>query len=67
MFVLLFKDGNHDPTRNYFDEYYMSLVEIKDFNRLIDNKPLFDQSVKKKQEAYETLGIDPFYKNGLYF
>ena len=27
---------------------YMSLVEIKDFNVLIDNKPLFDQPVKSK-------------------
>ena len=31
----------------------MSLVEIKDFNELIDNKPFFDQPVKNKQEAYE--------------
>ena len=33
----------------------MSLVEIKDFNALIDNKPFFDQSVKSKQEAYKKL------------
>ena len=31
----------------------MSLVEMKDFNTLIDNKPFFDQPVKNKQEAYE--------------
>ena len=31
------------------------LVEIKDFNALIDNKPFFDQPVKKKQEWYEKL------------
>ena len=31
----------------------MLLVEIKDFNVLIDNKPFFDQPVKSKQEAYE--------------
>ena len=31
----------------------MPLVEIKDFNALIDNKPFFDQPVKDKQEAYE--------------
>ena len=31
LFVLLFKNGNDDPTRNSFDEYYMSLVEIKRF------------------------------------
>ena len=33
----------------------MSLVEIKDFNALINNKPYFDQPVKTKQEAYEKL------------
>ena len=33
----------------------MSLVEIKDFNALIDNKPFFDQPVKNKQEAYEKI------------
>ena len=32
----------------------MPLVEIKDFNALIDNKPFFDQPVKNKQ-AYEKL------------
>ena len=29
-----------------FDKYFMSLVEIKDFNPLIDNKTFFDQPVK---------------------
>ena len=53
MFVISFKNCNDDPTRNSFDEYYMSLVKIKEFNALIDNKPFFDQSVKNKQEAYK--------------
>ena len=52
LFVLSFKNYDNDPTRNPFDKYYMPLVEIKDFNALIDNKPFFDQPVKKKQEAY---------------
>ena len=52
MFVLSFKNGNNDPTRDSFD---LSLIEIKDFNGLIDNKPYFDQPVKNKQEAYEKL------------
>ena len=26
LFVLSFKNGDYDPTRNYFDEYYMPLV-----------------------------------------
>ena len=33
----------------------MSLVKIKDFNVLIENKPFFDEAVKHKQEAYEKL------------
>ena len=33
----------------------MPLVEIKDFNALIDNEPSCDQPVKNKQEAYEKL------------
>ena len=49
----MFQTGENDPTRKYFDESYMSLVEIKDFNVLIDNKPFFDQPVKNKQDAYE--------------
>ena len=33
----------------------MLLVEIKDFNTFIDNKPVIDQPVKNKQEAYGKL------------
>ena len=49
------KSGGDDPTRYYFDEHYMPLVETKYFNTLIDNKPFFDQLVKNNQEAYEKL------------
>ena len=55
LFVLSFKNKDDDPTKNCFSKYYMPLVEIKDFNALIDNKLLFDQPVKNKQEAYEKL------------
>ena len=55
MFVFSFKNGDNDPTGDFCDKYYMPLVEIKDFNALIDNKPFFDQPVKNKQEAYEKL------------
>ena len=54
-FVFSFKDGNNDLTRNSFDEYYMSLVKIKDFNALIDYKPFLDQSVKNNQEVNKKL------------
>ena len=54
MLVLLIKNGDDDPIRNSFDEHYMPLVEIKDFNALVDNKPFFGQPLKKKkQETYE--------------
>ena len=55
LFALSFKNGNNDPMRDAFDQYYMLLVEIKDFNTLIDNKPFLDQPVKHKQETYEKI------------
>ena len=55
LFILSFENGNDDPTRNYFDKYYMPFVEIKIFDALIDNSHSFDQSVKNKQEVYEKL------------
>ena len=39
----MFKASENDPTINYFDDFYIPLVEIKDFNALIINKPFFDQ------------------------
>ena len=51
LFVFSFKNSNDDPKRDSFDKYYMLLVEIKDFNALIDNKPLFYQPVKKQTRS----------------
>ena len=39
LFAFSFKNGTDDPTRDSFVKYYMPLVEIKDFNALIDKKP----------------------------
>ena len=55
LFVLSFRNREDDPTRDFFDCYYIPLVEIKDFHALIDNKQFFDQPVKYKQGAYEKL------------
>ena len=55
MLVLSLKNGDNDPTRNSLDEYCVPLVEIKDFNALIDKKLSFDQPVRIKREAYEKL------------
>ena len=49
LFVLYFRNGNNDPTRDSFDKYYMPLVKIRDLNALIDNKPFFDQSFFDQQ------------------
>ena len=45
--------GRNDPTKNSSDKYYVLLVEIKDLNVLINNKPFFDQPAKKNPQAYE--------------
>ena len=41
LLVFSFKNGNSNPMKDSFDKYYIPLVEIKDFNALIDNKPFF--------------------------
>ena len=55
LFVVSFKNADDDPKRNSCDEYYMPLVENKDFNTVIDNKSCSDQSAKSKQEVHEKL------------
>ena len=55
LFVLSFKNGNDDPTRNYFDNYYMPLVDLKDFNALVENKPCFDQPVIANKKRVRNL------------
>ena len=42
-------------SRNYFDTFCILLVEIKGFNVLIKNKPIFQQLINVKQEAYKKL------------
>ena len=41
LLVLSFKNDDNDPTKGSFDKYYLPLVEMQDFNALIDNKPFF--------------------------
>ena len=52
LFVLAFEN---EDDRTSFSKYYVSKVEIKDFNVLIDGKPLFEIPVKNKEEAYEAI------------
>ena len=52
LFVLSFENET-DITS--FEEYYVPKVEVKDFNVLIDGRPLFEIPVKNKEEAYEQI------------
>ena len=54
-FVKSFKVGENALTKKFFNIYYMPLVEIKDYNALLNNKPFFDQPIRNKQEAYGKL------------
>ena len=53
--VKSFKVGGNDPTRDSFDKYYMPLVEIKDFNVLIKNKPFTEQPIKANKKHLNIL------------
>ena len=55
LFFLSFKNGYNDPMRDSFDNYYMPLVEIKDFDALTDDKPFFDQPVKTNKKHMKNL------------
>ena len=60
LFVLSFKnelgnDDENESVRTSFKKYYVTKVEVKDFNVLIDGKPFFDIPVKNKEEAYKAI------------
>ena len=50
LFVLSFARTNAANKRKSFSHYYLSKVEIKDFNALIDGKSFFDLPVKKMKK-----------------
>ena len=50
LFKLSLEAGNDAVKSTYFYRYYMPWVEI-----LVDNKLIFDQSIRNNQEAYEKL------------
>ena len=41
--------------RDSFSDYYVTKVEMKDFNILIDGKSFFDLPVKNEEKAYEKI------------
>ena len=48
LLVHLIKAGENDSLKNSFNKKYTPLLEIKDFNALINNKPLCYQPIKHK-------------------
>ena len=55
LFVLTFKRNNAGDNRDSFSQYFVSKVEIKDFNVLIDGKSFFDLLLKNGEKAYEKI------------
>ena len=51
LFNLPFRRNNAGDDKDSFSHYYLPIVEIKDFNILIDGKSFFDLPV----EAYEKI------------
>ena len=49
LFVLSFSRNNSTDNRDSFSDYYAPIVEIKDFNVLIDRKSFFDLPVKNEE------------------
>ena len=53
LFVLSFSGNNNTDNRDSFSDYYVSDVEVIDFNVLIDGKSFFDLPVKNEEKTYE--------------
>ena len=65
LFVFSFKNDNDNPTRDSTKKYYMPLVEIKDFNALMDNKPFFEQLVKSIEKLIKMSRNDDYTTGNL--
>ena len=52
LFVLSFENTN-DITS--FSKYYVTNIQIKDFNVLIDGKSFFEMQIKNGEETYEQI------------
>ena len=52
LFVLTFQN---DDDRTSDDEYYLSTVEIKDYNIMINGENFFDQPIKNNKVTYENI------------
>ena len=66
LFVLAFENDNH---RISTKRYYLPIVEIKDYNNMINGENFFDQPIKNNKVTYEnirkiTTGQRDDYKTG---
>ena len=52
LFVLAFENDNH---RISTKRYYLPIVEIKDYNIMINRENFFDQSIKNNKVTYENI------------
>ena len=55
LFLYSLKNGDNDPAKNQLVKYYMPLVQINNFNALIDNKSFFINSQKAKKKLMKNL------------
>ena len=55
LFLLSFTNGANNSTRDSFSMHYVLLVDVKYFNVLLGNKPVFDQPVKKNKKRMKNL------------
>ena len=52
LFVLEFENDNH---RTIHDRYYLPIVEIKDYNIVINGENFFDQPIKNNKVTYDNI------------
>ena len=52
LFILAFED---DAQRTAHNSYYLPIVEIKDYNIVINGENFFDQPIKNKKIAYDNI------------
>ena len=55
LFVLSFARTDTGDNRDSFSDYYVSNVEIKYFNVLINEKSFFELPVKSEEETYKKI------------
>ena len=66
LFVLAFEN---DDNRTSDEQYYLPIVEIKDYNIMINGEKIFDQPIKNNKVTYENIrkiatGQGDEYKTG---